>query len=96
MPMPKLTNASSKYGAQMGRRNSPIDNDDQRFYLERLKVVDGDYDQGGAYWGFGRGSEFVYRYMPEDLEGEGFVRAKNRKDAKLKILELHPRARFFN
>jgi hypothetical protein len=94
--MPKLINASSRYGAPMGRMNRPIDNDEQRFYLQRLKVVDGDYDQGGAYWGFGRGSQPVYRYMPENLEGEGFVRAKNRKDAKAKILERYPRARFFN
>lgn len=96
MPIPKLTEVSSKFGAQMGRPDRKPDNDDQRFYLVKLRQVDGDYDQGGAYWGFGRGSLPVYRYVPEDLSGECFLRARNRLGAKIQIRRLYPRARFFN
>lgn len=69
--------------------------DDQRFHLQKLKRVDYDYDEGGAYWGFGPGSDPVWRLVPEDLSGEGFVRAKGRADARRQVREKFPRARFF-
>lgn len=89
-----LSNASSSRGAQMGRPsnyphnpNSPV-----RLSLERLRLVDGDYDTGGAYWG--GGGEPMYRAV-----GEGgvelFVRAKSRQQAKAAINARIPGARFY-
>ncbi len=54
--MPALSNGSSQYGAQMGRRNALPESAAARatpcrLRLVRLKWIDGDYDQGGAYWG---------------------------------------------
>lgn len=92
MPIPKLTDVSSRYGAPMGRRNFNPETDDQRFYLQRVRFVDYDYDAGGAYWG---GGTPLYRWVSEDHTGEGFVRAKSRSEAKVAILEDYPSARFF-
>lgn len=92
MPMPKLSNVSSKFGAPMGRPSSKTENDDQRFYLQRLDFVDGDYDEGGAYWGSGTP---VWRCVSQDLEGENFFRAANREAAKAEVRKLYPKARFF-
>lgn len=94
MPIPKLTNVVSKYGAPMGRQTFETDNDAQLFYLQKLKMVGyGDYDSGGAYWGYGLP---IYRYVSEDGEAEGFVRANNREHAKRQVRGIYPRARFFN
>jgi hypothetical protein len=91
-------------GAQMGRRNSlPADrNATVKLALRKLKLVDYDYDQGGAYWGFTKGTA-IYRAFGWVNHGETneetvemFVRAKSRRDAKDQVLESLPEARFFN
>lgn len=48
-----LPNVSSRYGAPMGRPDNLPDNPHApvSLHLERLRMVDGDYDEGGAYWG---------------------------------------------
>lgn len=72
-----LPNASSKYGAQMGRINR-LDGGFQDLYLQRLKWVDHDYDTGGAYWG----NNGVPMWCAFDGKGTFiFVRAKTRKEA---------------
>lgn len=65
--------------------------------IERLKWVDGDYDQGGAYWGNSGGTS-IYRARG-DMEGEDstvelFVRAASLADAKELILAKLPNAKF--
>lgn len=98
----KLTNVSSKYGAPMGRRN--VLPDDTTLFcklnLVRLRWVDGDYDQGGAYWGGPiRNEPVTYIYWAYGDAGEVtaqiFVRASNREEAKTKVLEKLPKARFY-
>lgn len=93
MPMPALVAAGNQFGATMGRPDRAPATDDQRFYLQRLDFVDGGYDRGGAYWG---GRENVYRWVSQDLTGEGFFRAEDRRTAKKKLKLLYPRARTFD
>ncbi len=79
-------------GSQMGRRNClPEDPaQPQKLRMERLRFVDGCYDQGGAYWG-----------APENLwcayngEAEVYVRAGSRAEAKAKVRTVIPNARFY-
>jgi len=48
----KLENVSSKYGAPMGRCDNVSEPDTEGpFQLQRMRWVDHDYDEGGAYWG---------------------------------------------
>lgn len=97
-----LPNGSSKYGARMGRRNVlPLDiNTPIKLQMERLKWVDGDYDQGGAYWGGGSGDNvycaFAYAPASIDFSTAIFVRAKSRIEAKELVREYLPNCRFFN
>ena len=91
----KLTHAASKYGAQMGRPNRiPKDiTKSTKLDYEKLKWVDGDYDQGSAYWGRviknGIG-DYIYRVTgeTETEQVEIFVRAKTLKEAKKQVAEL--------
>ena len=59
--------------------------------------MDGDYDQGGAYWGGGSG-DFIYRAIRTAAEEdcELFVRARTRTEAKEEVRETIPNARFYN
>jgi len=49
-------------GSQMGRSNSLPDdiNEPVELRLERLNWVDGDYDEGGAYWGQSTKGEWIF------------------------------------
>ncbi len=72
----KLSKVDCKFGAPMGRRS------DIEVYgkvrLERVRLNQGGYDSGGAYWGSG---EPLFR--AEDSEGnQYFLRGKNRAAAK--------------
>ena len=77
--IPKLADVSSKYGAPMGMRNSiPEDIETaSKLNLRRLKWVDGDYIENGAYFGNGQ-RDYIYRATGETKEWlvEVFVRAK--------------------
>lgn len=50
-----LSHASSRRGADLGRPDNIPDcvrkQERVKLHLVKLKWVDGDYDQGGAYWG---------------------------------------------
>lgn len=102
----KLTNVSSKYGAPMGRRNVlPADRytASPKMRMQKLRWVGGDYDQGGAYWGSGSPGDFIWwaqGWIDHDshcmeTEYTVYVRAKNRTDAKAKVREYIPHARFY-
>ncbi len=96
MPIQKLSDVSSKYGAPHGRCNNKGDPDTkQRFYLIKVRVNSGGYDSGGAYWGYCSLGERVYRYLSEEGDIEGFVWAKSRALAKAEMLEDYPDATFF-
>lgn len=95
-----FTNDAGKWictGSQMGRRNELPDNRNEavKLRMERLEFVDGDYDAlGGAYWGapanvwcaWGDASDYAVRV---------FVRADSRDQAKGKVREQLPNARFY-
>lgn len=71
-----------------------------KLHLERLKWVDGDYDQGGAYWGCpGRGM-YVYcawgHWGPNDLFVQVFVKTVSRIDAKRLVRNKIATATFFH
>ena len=81
-------NASSRFGASMGRR-SLCEGKPERLHLQRMRFVDQCYDVGGAYWGC---PDNVYcAFSPDNTENETpirvFVRGKDREDAKRNVLE---------
>jgi hypothetical protein len=99
--IPELSNASSKYGAAMGRVNTHDEwskgnaarSRSLTFAVDRLQWVDGDYDEGGAYWGHTEG-EYIFRLWSPGHENaiELFIRAKALDTVKLKLRELYPLA----
>jgi hypothetical protein len=100
MKYPKLDDVTSRFGAPMGRpdtipddRNEPI-----KFSLYRMPIVDSAYDSGGAYWGMDS-QKFGFMYHaygdgPRD-SGEMFIRAPSREEAKKKVIDIFPNAKFF-
>lgn len=60
--------------------------------LERLRLVDGAYDQGGAYWG---GPETLWCAWNRAGDVEIYVRADDRETAKAKVRTLLPAAAFY-
>lgn len=86
----------SRYGAQMGRRDQRGDPDRAyKFHLQRLRLYDGAYDAGGAYFG---GPATVYCAFVDDEEDghvRMFLRAPSRKAAKFAVNEEYPNARFY-
>ena len=101
-----FTNAEGVWvctGAQMGRSDNmphPGNNDLEapwKLHLVRLRWVDGDYDEGGAYWGGGQGDSIFWAYGDVgDTAAEIFVRARTRAEAKAKVRARLLGARFFN
>ena len=79
--LPFQRKVSSKYGAPMGRDSSCKPNELMgKVHLRYMPMVDGDYDQGGAYWGGVRGS---YMFCAWNENGvEVYFRAASRKHAK--------------
>lgn len=92
----KPRNVSGRYGAPMGRSNILPNDTDEAVKLQMVKLRwVGDYDEGGAYWGGGSGSDIYYaKGDATDVVVEVFVRAKNRKEAKAEVREMLPNARF--
>jgi len=98
--MNKLPNVSSSLsGAPMGRHNNiPNANEPSKLHLQKLQWVDSDYDQGGAYWGCGGRGENIYWAWGESVGFQSidiFVRAISRNDAKEKVRQEMPRAKFY-
>lgn len=89
----KLPKAYDYRGAAMARGSDWDRQPNGKVKLERMIMVGGDYDQGGAYWGKGLplwvcetdDSEYILR---------GYVRARSRELAKLEIIQHWPQARF--
>ena len=81
-PTPKVNCA---YGTPLGRRSrNGIDADSGRVYLRRIRLDNGGYDAGGAYWGLG-----APLYWASDTDGNDmFLRARSRDDAKAHLREL--------
>lgn len=80
--------AYSQYGSSMGRATvTPLEG---RVHLKRVHLDSGGYDKGGAYWGIGAPLWCAY-----NDEGETFLRAGHREQAKTKLLQDHPAVRFY-
>jgi len=86
-------------GSTMGRRSwrgrdseTPV-----KCYLKKLKWVDGDYDEQGAYWGYTPGTNIYWaNFDIGDTNEDIFVRASSRDDAKAQVRARLPKATFFN
>lgn len=85
-------------GSQMGRRNILPENRSEpcKLRLERLRFVDGDYDQWGAYWG-NNGCNSVWCAWGdcEEIQAFVFVRAISRNEAKELVREKLPQVKFY-
>jgi len=91
--MKQFHDVSCRYGAPMGR--SYVMNDDNaKVHLFRVKMVDGDYDDGGAYWG-GYPSEPLFCARDDEGDVLQFLRAPNREAAKADLQEQYPNMRFY-
>lgn len=82
----QFPDVSSKYGAPMGRDDF-VHNPDAEVTLFKVRFVDGDYDDGGAYWG---GYEPLYCARDDEGEVQTFIRADSRKAAEAALLADHP------
>lgn len=95
----------ARYGAPMGRPNRNTYTDRRGnlmcltvnehaapFQLRRVRLDNGGYDRGGAYWGLG---EPLYEFTGPITDISGFVRGRTREAAKAEVRKLHPQARFF-
>lgn len=73
--------ACSSRGSSMGRRcvNTPPESP---LYLQRVKLDNGGYDRGGAYWG---APSNLWCAFDKDGNYYGFTRAMNRTIAKEKF-----------
>jgi len=92
-----LDNACGPRGADMGRPNRlPADvNEAVTLRMEALRMVDGCYDTGGAYWGCGSGTRIYCAHGDAaDVAVLVFVRASSRDEAKAKVRESLPNASF--
>ena len=72
----------------MGRRNQaePDNGEPCPLYLQRLRMIDGDYDTGGAYWG-GTPGQPMWCAFSADLSVMIFTRAATREEAKRAVDE---------
>lgn len=94
---------NAKYGAPMGRASDHLEGliileTDPRFTLRRIRLNNGGYDSGGAYWGLGEPLFWWAIELREDGsrdECSGFLRAQSREGAKQLITSIHRHARFF-
>ena len=94
-------------GSRMGRPNIIPDcvtkMNRVKLRLEKLPLVDSDYDKAGSYWGYTAGTDIYCAWGTPLNEITGnpfppvqiFVRAKTRAEAKGKVREILPSVRFF-
>lgn len=85
-PRLKLPEVYSRYGAPMGRPTFS-DGTPTRARLSRMRLVDGDYDQGGAYWG---GPGPIYWLRDDAGTVQDFIRAGSRHEAAAVVAEDYP------
>jgi hypothetical protein len=68
---------SARYGAPMGRSESPLGEAPRSVRVFRVRINSGGYDDGGAYWGLGKPLFCAVC----DEGGRRFVRADGRLSA---------------
>lgn len=72
---------NSRYGAPMGRSESPLGETPKGIRLFKVRLDSGGYDDGGAYWGLP--NDLWCAQCPEG--GQEFTRASNRLVAAAKL-----------
>lgn len=81
---------NAQYGAKMGRRSQKT-GEPEKLLLQKLRMVSGDYDTGGVYWGGGSHSVMWCAFSPASTKNPEpimvFVRASNRDEAKERVME---------
>lgn len=89
----KLEKVDCRYGAPMGRPNIlPATNAKIKLHLEKMPMVDGDYDSGYCYWGKVKGLDMYVAWVEQVRI---YVKTASREDAKAKVRELLPAATFY-
>lgn len=63
----------------------------ERFTLRKVRL-NGDYDEGGAYWGSNSPGCILYYYEAGNISD--YIRAADRADAKAIVTKAHPGAKF--
>lgn len=76
---------SGRFGAPMGRSESPLGAAPRNIRLFRVRLDSGGYDDGGAYWGIGQ--PLYCATCPDG--GRRFTRANSRAAAAV-ALEIEP------
>jgi hypothetical protein len=66
-----------------------------KLYLRRVELDGGGYDRNGTYFGSGPGCLPLYWYADGEGQIDATTRAHNRDDAKRRIAERYPHARFY-
>ncbi len=85
---------SAKYGAPMGRASDLLADLTGKVHLRQVKLVDGDYDEGGAYWGGGPGVQPLFCLW--DDEGHVvYTRANSREGAKAWLTSVNRSVTFY-
>ncbi len=85
----------SRYGAPMGRdstRDRDLPKAPCRLSVQRVRLNQGGYDHGGAYWGTG---EPLFRVADVNGDVELYLRASDREAAKAAVRAKMPAARFW-
>jgi len=85
-------------GAAMGRPSVHEAEPTGKMTLRLVKMCSccGAYDENGTYFGAaGRGVDPLYWYADEGGNVDDVLRAASRDDAKTKVLEKYPAARFY-
>lgn len=81
----QFPNVSTRYGAPMGRSESPLGETPRGVRVFRVRLNSGGYDDGGAYWGHHK-----RLFCAVCLEGgRRFIRADSRDDA-IRALDIEP------
>lgn len=95
-----LPDVSSSRGAPMGRADNITEPDGNiKFHLYKMMMIDGDYDEGGAYWGAGNLQiGHMYRAYGDGTKEvqEMFFRARSMEEAKNKVKEVFKNATFLH
>jgi hypothetical protein len=93
----KLSKYSLNEGAPNGRCDRTPDHPKEiKLHLEKMPL-NGDYDQGGAYWGGTSVPMWIAwgKAVTEKGTVEIFERGINREEAKQRIQEIYPWVRFY-
>jgi len=96
--MIRLSEMNSSCGAPMGRHAKHMTGlTDPQFFLERVPMVDGGYDCGGAYWGSPDNlwcADFTTPLTSTTIV-HYFIRANSREEAMVVVRKDYPSAKFF-